>query len=76
MPRGYLGDETHDNVIDLLVACGVLLKAGDWIEASSRYSVLADLGARIDAEGLFVGERTIMERLRSVRVTKVLLGAT
>ncbi|HVZ33201.1 MAG TPA: hypothetical protein VG963_12295 [Polyangiaceae bacterium] len=76
MPRGYIGDETHDSVIDLLVACGVLLKASDWIEASTRYSVLADLGARIEAEGLFAGERAIMDRLRSVRVTKVLLGAT
>lgn len=76
LPRGYLGDETHDGVVDLLVASSVLVKAADWIEASTRYSVLDDLGARIEDCGLFVGERTIMERLRSVRVTKILLGAT
>jgi hypothetical protein len=76
MPRGYLGDETHEAVIDLLVASGVLRKTGDGIEASSRYSVLEQLAARIETENLFARERGILDRLRSVRVTKVLLGAS
>lgn len=76
MPRGYLGDETHEGVIDLLVANGILRKSGDSIEASSRYSVLEQLAAHIEKENLFARERAIVERLRSVKVTKVLLGAS
>ena len=76
LPRGYLGDETHDGVVDLLVASGVLRKAGDSIEASTRYSLLIQLADWIEAESLFVGERAILVRLQSVRVTKALLGAS
>lgn len=76
MPRGYLGDETHEAVIELLVASGILQKSGDAIEASTRYSVLDQLADRIEADGLFAGEREILARLRSVKVTKVLLGAS
>lgn len=76
MPRGYLGDETHEGVMNLLVASGMLRKVGDAIEASSRYSMLAQLVDRIELDGLFSGERAILQRLRSVKVTKVLLGAS
>jgi hypothetical protein len=76
MPRGYLGDETHDDVVDFLVASGVLRKAGDWIETSTRYELLVQLAERIEADGLFAGERRILERLREVRVTKALLGVS
>lgn len=76
MPRGYLGDETHDGVVDLLVASGILRKSGDSIEGSTRYSVLEDLATRIETDELFVGERAIIEGLRDVRITKALLGAT
>ena len=50
--------------------------AADAIEASSRYSVLEQLAAHIEKENLFARERAIVERLRSVKVTKVLLGAS
>jgi hypothetical protein len=75
MPRGYLGDETHDAVVDLLVASGILRKSGDAVEGSLRYSTLGDLAMRIDADNLFAAERSVLKRLRSVKATKVLLGA-
>lgn len=76
MPRGYLGDETHDGVVDLLVASGILRKVGDSIEASTHYALIVQLADQIEAERLFVGERTILGRLHGVRVTKAMLGAS
>lgn len=76
MPRGYLGDDVHDGVIDLLVAHGILVKTPDALEAGSRYDLLAKSASQIRERGLFAAERQIMDRLRSVRVSKALLGAT
>lgn len=75
MPRGYLGDQTHDGVVDLLVAGSILRKSGDYVEASTRYSVLEELARRIEKDDLFIGERAIIARLGEVKVTKALLGA-
>ncbi len=76
MPRGYLGDEVHERVVDLLVARQVVRKVGDCIEAASAFEVLDALALRIFSEGLFSGERAIMERLLDVKVSKALLGFT
>jgi len=76
MPRGYLGDRTHDGVVDLLVAAGILRRDGDFLEASTRFDTLDSIGQRIEVDGLFSGERAILEKLKEVRVTKALLGGT
>jgi hypothetical protein len=76
MPRGYLGDETHESVIDFLVASSILQRSGDSIEGSSQYSALRNLARSIEEDDFFAAERAILDRLRSVKVTKVLLGAS
>jgi len=76
LPHGYLGDDTHETVIDLLVASGVLKRSGDAIEGGTRFSLLEKVGAYIETERIFSAERAILERLRPMRVTKVLLGAS
>lgn len=74
MPRGYLGDQTHDAVVDFLVANGVLLKDGDWILGAARYAALRAFVDQVEGENLFVRERKILTQLREVRVTKAMLG--
>jgi hypothetical protein len=76
MPHGYIGDRTHESVIDLLVAGGFLRRSGDDLESGEKYGVLESLAARIEAEGLFAGERSVLAQLADVRVTKALLGGS
>jgi hypothetical protein len=74
MPRGYMGDKTHDGVIDFLAAAGILSRDGDYLGAGPRFDVLERIAAQVEAEKLFAGERHILDRLREMRPTKVLLG--
>lgn len=74
MPRGYLGDRTHDAVVDLLVASGILSRAGDYIVGGQRYPVLVAIVTEVERANLFEGERKILEQLRGIRATKALLG--
>ena len=73
MPRGYLGDRTHDSVIELLVASSILRRDGDYLEPGARFDVLTRLHVRIEREGLFKGERNILTQLQDVTPTKALL---
>jgi hypothetical protein len=74
MPRGYLGDRTHDSVVDFLVAAGRLRRDGDHVEAAARFDVLEGIATKIEATRMFERERTILMQLREIRPTKVLLG--
>lgn len=76
MPRGYMGDKTHDATVEFLVAAGVLAQDGDYVVSGPRFSELERLVKQIEAEKLFDGEREILQRLREVRPTKVLLGGS
>jgi len=76
LPRGYLGDTTHEGVVDLLVASDVLQNADGTVQAGSRYTLLDVLASHIETDGLFRAEREILAQLRQVKITKVLLGAS
>jgi len=76
MPRGYMGDQTHDGVVDFLVAAGVLRRDGDYLEAGPRYAGLEQLAATIEAAQMFTGEREILNRLRVIKPNKVMLGGS
>lgn len=76
MPRGYMGDQTHDAVVDFLVAAAIVRRDGDFIEAGPRYSVLEELATQIEAGKMFASERELLGRLREVKPTKVMLGGS
>lgn len=73
MPRGYLGDRTHDRTVELLVAGDVLRREGEELEGGARFSVLAGLYGHIQAEDLLTTEREALDELRAFRVNKTLL---
>lgn len=75
MPRGYMGDQTHDGVVDFLVAASILRRDGDYLEAGVRYAILEQFAADIEASEMFAGEREILNRLREIKPNKVMLGA-
>ncbi len=73
MPRGYLGDRTHDRTIDLLVAGNVLRRATDTLESGERFDVLRYLHQQIVDRDILASERRTLHELARLRVNKTLL---
>jgi hypothetical protein len=76
LPRAYLGDHTHDMVIELLVAGAALMRGKNGLAAGPKFKVLSIIATQVGAEGLFVRERAILERLKGFEPTKAFLGAS
>jgi hypothetical protein len=73
MPRGYLGDSTHDRTVELLVASGVLLREGDALVPGSRFADLRRIYDDLMARDLLRSERATLFELARARVNKTLL---
>jgi hypothetical protein len=74
MPRGYIGDQTHDAVLDLLVARSALAESGDWLLDGSNSTLLDGTYHGICEAKLFATERNVMNQARELRVSKAMLG--
>ena len=73
MPRGYLGDRTHDRTVELLVAGKVLHRTTDALVSGERFSVLQSMYKDIVASDLFTSERKTLLELDYIPVNKTLL---
>jgi len=73
MPRGYIGDQTHDAVVSFLVAADVLERLKDELVSGSRFAFLENLYAQLREASLFSNERQTLEELRSVRPNLTML---
>ena len=73
MPRGYVGDRTHDRTINYLVARGILQHQGKDLASGPNYRALADLHEELEARNLFSSERKALRILRSARIPQVAL---
>ena len=73
IPRGYVGDETHDATVDFLVASEVLDRYQDNIFGGIRFQSLADTYRRICRDSLFKTEREVIVALKSIRANKTML---
>lgn len=73
MPRGYLGDSTHDRTVELLVATGVVAREGDALVAGSRFTALRRIYDDLVARDLLRSERATLLELARARVNRTLL---
>jgi len=73
MPRGYLGDTTHDSTVELLVAGGVLVRESDELVAAGRFAELRRIYDDLVARNLLLSERATLLELSHTRVNKTLL---
>lgn len=73
MPRGFLGDRTHDRTVELLVAGKVLYRTVDALVSGDRFSVLQGMYKEIVASNLFTSERETLLELAYIPVNKTLL---
>ena len=72
--RGFVGDRTHDAVIDFLAADGVLLRQGDLLVSGPRYSMLAEIEGTVRARDVFQDERFVLAKLADLRPIKAMLS--
>jgi len=73
MPRGYLGDATHERTVELLVACGVLARTGDELVPGNRFDNLRRIYSELLAKNLLQSERGVLLELSRTKVNKTLL---
>jgi hypothetical protein len=76
MPRGYLGDSTHDRTVEMLVAAGMLAREGDALVAGSRFADLKRIYDDLVGRDLLRSERAALVELARARVNKTLLKGT
>jgi hypothetical protein len=76
MPRGYLGDNTHDRTVEMLVAGGVLAREDDALVAGSRFADLRRMYDDLVEGDLLRSERAALVELARARVNKTLLKGT
>lgn len=74
MPRGYVGDQTHDAVVDMLVANGTLVEHADHLLLGPQASFLEAVFRSVCDAGLFAAERDVMLQVRDLPVSKTMLG--
>jgi len=73
MPRGYLGDRTHDRTIELLVANKILFRTTESLAGGERFNVLQAIYLEIVAKDLLKSERATLVELARVPVNRTLL---
>ena len=73
MPRGYLGDSTHDRTVQLLIAGGVLVREGDELVGGSRFAELKRVYENLVNRNLLRSERATLAALAHAAVNKTLL---
>ena len=73
MPRGFLGDRTHDRTIELLVAARVLYRAPEELISGERFKVLDALYQHILERELLLSERSVLHDMAKIPVNKTLL---
>lgn len=73
MPRGYLGDTTHDRTVELLVAGGVLAREGDELIPGNRFADLRIIYNDLAGNDLLKSERATLRELTHAQVNKTLL---
>lgn len=70
--RGFLGDTTHDQVANLLLAHGALLRAGGKLISPATGPLAGLYVVAVESE-LFVAERVTLEKLSKIKITNKML---
>jgi hypothetical protein len=71
--RGFLSDTAHEDVIDYLSACGILLRHGDHLVSGHRAEELEKIVAVAVEHSLFGDELRMVSDLAKVRLTTSML---
>jgi hypothetical protein len=71
--RGFISDTVHDNVVEFLIAGGVLTRAGTSVASGEKGELLKMLFNKSVELQLFSTERRVFEDLRDIKITNSML---
>jgi hypothetical protein len=71
--RGFLGDKTFERVVSYLVARGALEWMETYVAIGKRSEILTDLSLIAERDALFRTEVSVLEALKTVRITNRML---
>jgi hypothetical protein len=71
--RGYLGDSTHDQVVEYMVACKILRIEGRNFISDKSSQYIAAIVSVSESENMFATERSALQELAGFRVTNAML---
>jgi hypothetical protein len=74
MPRGYIGDNTHDRTVELLIAGRVLLRTPNGLANGERFPTLETLYRDLVTSELLQAERNTLRELAGARANQTLLS--
>lgn len=71
--RGYLGDSTHDQVVEYMAACKIIRPNGRYLTEEKTSSYIFDVNSAAIAQDMFASERAVLRELLAIRVTNAML---
>lgn len=71
--RGFISDTMHDDVLDFLVAAGVLRREESYVVPGTSSSVIFDLYTEALGRSLFDPELTALRQLKAIVITNDML---
>lgn len=71
--RGFISDKIHDNVVEFLIAGGVLTRAGSDVATGEKGELLKMLFSTSVELQLFSTERRVLEDLKGIKITNSML---
>jgi|GEM_PF-2238197 len=71
--RGFLSDTAHEDVIDLLAACGIFVRAKNHLVTGERAGELAKIAASVQEKKLFDSELQLISKLEEIPLTNGML---
>lgn len=71
--RGYIGDGTHDQIVEYMIACRVLRADGQYLVTDKDSTYIDEVYSVANRNNMFGSERTALEELSQVRITNAML---
>lgn len=73
MRHAFVSDTAHDDMIKLLISCGIFERQGGQILMGSKMDRLTRIVAEIKGKDLFANERAAVAELATIKVTNDML---
>lgn len=73
MPRGYVEDEVHNRVVELLVATSVLRRNEGALEGGARFAALTRIYQQVEKLDLLGDERAVLTKMATMKPNMTLV---
>lgn len=71
--RGYIGDSTHDQAVEYMIACRILRPDGRYLVEEKNSTYIGEVHNVAIKNNMFESERMVLEELSQIRITNAML---